>query len=284
MDYYILLDGVKQGPFDIITMIKKVKNGSLNLSSMVSEKAEGPFREARHLEEVANMIDEHSNPSTSTADAAKTRMTLKASFHEGLELWIRRILDYTIIAAVIIALGLGAESMLKTVFTNGNMIPSYIAAVVIMTLFFEFCYYVLETKRSQKADLGELLLVLKRTILPFFVLSLVLSLFVLVFGISAPIGFLASFGATVVLTFLIFTPFIATDSKISVLTAAKLSIRRVKSLGGDNFGVLLAIISINLFAAIVPILLGQHLLGIGLFISLPVTISALAYIYDQIFV
>lgn len=281
MEYFILQDGVKQGPYDLITMIKKVKNGSLGLEAMVSEKAEGPFREASHIEEVAALIHEHAKP---TVGAKLTKgdhvsMTLKACFHEGMELWIRHIMDYTLVAGLIMAIGLGLKSLMGNTTT-----ASYIGTVVIMTLFFEFCYYVLETKRSQRAEMRDLMGIVKRTFLPFFGFSLVVSTFVLAYGLGMQAGFIATLVAVVLLTFLAFTPFIATDSGMGVIRAATLSFQRVKSIGGDNFGVVLAIISINLFAAILPGLLQPALLGVGLFISLPVTISALAYIYDQIFI
>ena len=284
MEFFILNEGVRQGPFDLIAMMKKVKNGTLTASSMVSEQVDGPYIEASHIQEVAGLIEEHSNPSSGNLDGHSLNMTLKASFQEGVELWVRRILDYTIAAGAIIAVGFGLQTFIRPLVGVNSLVPSYVSAVLVMTLFFEFCYYVLETKRSQRVDVKDFLGVIKRTLPQFFVIALGLSAFVLAYAISPQIGLLATLVALVVMTVFVFTPFIATDSTMGVMRSAKLSFQKVTSVGADNFGVILAIVSINLFAAILPGMLLKDLLGLGLFISLPVTISALAYIYDQVFI
>ncbi len=284
MEYFVLNEGVRLGPFDLIGMIKKIKNGTLTVNSMVSEHVEGPYREASGVEEVAKLIEEHSNPTAGEGGGNNLKMTLKASFQEGVELWVRRILDYTLFAGAIIAVGFSLRAIFQPLMGEESMIPSYISSVLVMACFFEFCYYVLETKRSQRIDIKDFLAVIKRTLPQFLGISLVLSVFVLAYEVSGQVGLLATLIMLVVLTIFIFTPFIATDSNMGVLRSAKLSMQKVTSVGADNFGVILAIVAINLFAAILPGMLLHDLLGLGLFISLPVTISALAYIYDQIFV
>jgi len=37
MEYYILVDGAKQGPFDIVSMIRKIRNGQLLPDTMISD-------------------------------------------------------------------------------------------------------------------------------------------------------------------------------------------------------------------------------------------------------
>ena len=284
MEYFILNEGVRQGPFDLIGMIKKIKNGTLTVNSMVSEQVEGPYIEAANIDQVAKLIEEHSNPSAGEGANGDLTMTLKVSFQEGVELWVRRILDYTLFAGAIIAVGFSLRAIFQPMMGASSMFPYYMSSVVVMSFFFEFCYYVLETKRSQRVDIKDFIAVIKRTLPQFIGISLVLSLFVLAYGISTQVGLLATLVVLVVITIFVFTPFIATDSNMGVMRSAKLSMQKVTSIGADNFGVILAIVAINLFAAILPGMLLKDLLGLGLFISLPVTISALAYIYDQIFV
>lgn len=286
MEYFILQEGVKQGPFDLITMIKKVKNGSLTGNTMVSEKTDGPFREAEMVDEVAILIREHANPSPATLSGSGhyANISLSAAFHEGLELWVRRVVEYTIFAAIIMGIAYVINATMRGFLAVHPIIPVYFGTLVLMTLFFEFCYYVLETKRSQRVHAKEFMAVAKRTFFPFLLFSAVLSLFVLGFGISMSVGLVTTTIALVALTFLIFAPFIATDSGMGIFRAAKISAQRVRTMGADNFGVVLAIVSFNIFAAVLPALIGPELLGLGLFISLPVTISALSYIYDQIFI
>ena len=284
MEYFILNEGVKQGPFDVITMIKKVKNGMLTETSMISEQVDGPYREAVQVEEVAKLVREHANPSAGSVNSLNIKMTLAASFQEGIELWVRRILDYTVISGIIIAAGFGFK-MIFLPFTGVVSIwPTYISTVLVIALFFEFCYYVLETKRSQRVNMGDFLLVIKRTLPQFMGISILLSTFVLAYGISLQAGLVATLVVLIIMTVFVFTPFIATDSHMGVLRSGKLSMQKIMIMGLDNFGVILAIVSINLFAAILPGMLLRDLLGLGLFISLPITISALAYIYDQVFV
>ena len=283
MEYFILVDNIKQGPFDLITMIKKVKNGTLTAETMVSDNIGGLAKKASEFEDIADIIAEHSNPTIySSGTGESLKMTFKTSFQEGLELWTRRIIDYTLIAMLIMAMGFGFQSMGQMV--TGGVFPVYIGTAFTMALFFEFCFYVLETKRSQKADLAEVTLVIKRTIAPFFGISLVISSFVLFYALGREVGFIATVIAMVALTYLIFMPFLATDGNMSIRRAAALSFQKVKSMGADNFGVVLAIIAVNLFAAILPAMANENLLGLGLFLSLPITFSAVAYIYDQIFV
>lgn len=283
MEYFLLVDGKKQGPFDMIAMIKKIKNGNLNADSMVARAIDGEYIKATEIQEVANLLEEHANPDV-TVRAVNVQMTLKVSVQEGIELWVRRVLDYTLIAGVFLAVGFGVKALFKTILPIGSVLSSYFGCMVVMSLFCVFCYYVLETKRSQSVDFKDFFRATKRNYLGFLLLSMPLSLFIMLYSVSMEFGLLASFVTLLVITLLVFVPFLAMDGGMGVLNAAKLSVKKVLSLGGDNFGVILAIISINLFTAILPSLIKPELLGLGLFISIPITISALAYIYDQIFV
>ena len=284
MEYFVLNEGVRQGPFDLIGMIKKIKNGTLAINSLISANIDGPYTEAGNLPEVAKLIEEHSNPTADINNNTNLTMTLKASFQEGVELWVRRILDYTLIAGAIMAVGFSLRALFQPLMGANSMFPYYLASVLVMAAFFEFCYYVLETKRNHKVDIADFIAVIKRTLPQFLGFSVLLSLFMLGYGVSTQLGLLATLVMLVVITVFAFTPFIATDSNMGVMRSAKLSFQKVTNIGADNFGVILAIVSINLFAALLPGMLMQDLFGLGLFISLPVTISALAYVYDQIFV
>jgi hypothetical protein len=283
MEYYILINNEKQGPFDLVTLIKKVKNGNLTSETLVSQSPDGPFTAVSQLPEIAQIIEERVNP-TEGDRQENINMTLKAAILEGMELWMRRVLDYTLISGIIMAVGFGLQNLIKMFLPFGSVIPSYLASVMVIALFFSFCNYVIEVKRSQHVNFGEFGRNMRRTLPGFIVVGAIIALFILPYGINIAFGVLASLGMLIVLTFLSFMPFLATDSDMGVMKAAKLSIRKVKNLGLENFGVLFALISINLFVAIIPGILMPQLLSFGLFISIPVTISAIAYIYDQVFV
>jgi len=282
MEYFLLLDGKKQGPFDMIAIIKKVKNGALNAESLISQGAGAEFVKASDIPEVAELIEEHAHPNVDGSSFGG-KITLKACVLEGVELWSRRIIDYTLLAGLVLAAAFGVR-MLASKAMPDSILPAYLGGVLAIFLFSLFFCYVLETKRSQSIDIKEFLQVVKRNALGFAGLSLFLGLFILPYGIGMTAGLLFNFVFVFIITLLVFTPFLAKDAGVGVLESARLSAKRVIKVGGDNFGVIFAVVALNLFVAILPGLIMPELLGIGLFLSLPVTISALAYIYDQIFV
>jgi uncharacterized membrane protein len=94
---------------------------------------------------------------------------------------------------------------------------------------------------------------------------------------------MAMIGMLFVATLTVFVPFLILDNDLSLGQALKHSIKRVLSSGVDNFGSVLALVGINIIAAILPSLFAPSLYFFGLFISLPITVAAFAYMYDSMF-
>lgn len=56
-EYYIINNNEKTGPFDIITMIKKIKNGSVREETLIADP-NGITRKAIEFDDLADLINE----------------------------------------------------------------------------------------------------------------------------------------------------------------------------------------------------------------------------------
>ena len=194
-------------------------------------------------------------------------------------------LSFTIISGGILALTFSLSKTLGKIpaLADFPFIAAYIVSFVASFLYLNFFSYILFAKRSQALETKKFAAQTKRALGSNIFFAALLALFTMtnalspLLGIGSMISFLifASLGA--------FVPFIVFDKKIGFGAAFAQSSKKVMGGGSETIGIVLAIIALNIIVAILPAIFVPNLFIFGLFISIPITVSSLAYIYDEIF-
>lgn len=280
MNYYIVVNGVKEGPYDILSFIKKVKNGTVDAQTQVSINEAGPYRPAIEVEELKSIIKAEVGQ-VSSHDVKIDIMTL---LNDSSELWIRRVVEYTLFFGMIIVAGFGISTGLNgsPFFADYIFVTNYIISVICFTLFGFFTCYVLTTKRSQDLDKSEIKGLLKFSLAPLLMFSALISIFILLVGINAIITVITLVVMTITLTVLIFVPLLVTDHKMGLKRAVVASIEGFRSLDISAMVLILVIISINIAGALVPAIIDSRILLLGLIVIVPLSLTIIAHIYDHV--
>ncbi len=268
MEYYILEKNARSGPFDIVTMIRKIRNQSLSRDTLVEigtgEEEAAPAQPAGEIEKLAEIFEETAR--IFTAEARTHHYSLKKSFQSGL-VFLQNHLTTMVYAGFVMLLTMACAMGLLT-FLPGILACAATYYVFLMLLFI-FAYIVLRMARGQSADLASSLSVVGNH-------SKQILIAVLVIGTLSNLGMLAlAVPGLMLLTLYIFTPFLILDKQLDFWDAMEASRRMTSVRGIDFFSITFALVVVNFIGAIA--------LLFPLVITLPVTMYALAELYDEHF-
>lgn len=287
MDYYIVVNGQKTGPYDLLGFIKKVKNGLVTPETLVATHEEGPFVPAAEIKEVSDIIAAETGKVRQVAvphsTGPGTSFRLGKLLADGVELWTRRVIEYTLFMGVIIVAGFFCSLSLKKIqlIADYPFISNYVVGVICTTLLGLFFYYVLVTKRSQDPDKQEIKAVMKISLPTLLLFAAILSLSTLVFGINPIISISIIAIMLFAISFLIFVPFLVVDHRMNLRRAVLVSLESFRAMKGSTMAIIFILVGINIAAAVLPGFLANDLVLLGLMVSMPITVASLAYIYDQ---
>ena len=284
MDYYVVINEQKQGPFDFLAIIKKVKNGAIKRDTLISIDNGVNFVPAGNINEISKVL-----ASDGANSAALVSRDLKISFKnmlvEGVDLWTRKIINYTIFLGVIFVLGFGFSQGLKQiqVIADYSFIADYLTGVVCYTLLGLFFYYVLQSKRSQEGDFKDFQAVIMPSLLPLLAFAAIISLLNIIYTFSPASFIIATLISTIVFTIVAFVPFLITDLKMSLSRAVSTSLKQYRIVDKSCILTVFILIAMNTVTALVLAMISPNFMVIGLIITVPITVAALSYIYDQVF-
>lgn len=275
--YYINEKDRKLGPFDMIAVIKKIRNGSLNQNTLVSLDIDDESRPARHFEELMKLIAEYGE---SAGHYGHTEgIDLKEYLVRGFEILQRKV-DSTIYAGLFIlaAIGVSYPFVRTELFVwFGRVWLNYFFPIFFSYMIFVlFFYYMLLVKRGQGATIKEVFSGVAPVWKQLALGGAMLSMFSLASGALGVWSLVLLPPLFFVLSYVVFVPFLVIDHQVSLRVAVIQSVNQVRAIGIPGALVIWTFLLINIIGA-API-------GIGLVISLPVTLGALAEIYDDLFV
>lgn len=283
MDYYIVVNGQKQGPYDLLGFIKKVKNHVVTPDTLVATNEAGPFIPASQLDEIKEVLIAHHNikpPSIQKEGSIK----LSRVIADGFDLWMRRVLEYTLLMGAIIVIGIFSLIGFKKIqlLADYSFLAEYLSGVITITLIGLFFYYVLITKRNQEPEFSEIGGIAKGAFPTLLIFAALMSLSLIIYSINLFFSIVVVALMLLVVSFLIFVPFLVVDHKMGLGRAIFVSLESFRSMSLSNMAIVFLLVTINIIAALLPVVLASNLGFLALLISLPITVSALAYIYDQV--
>lgn len=280
MHYFIEENGRKQGPFDMIAMLRRVRSGRLKRMDVIWLDWAGERVSAYQVPEFEEMFCEYEDgeAGNDVVPDAPANLSLGKLLKDGLEYIVQHVIITVITGALLFAILFGGGIIASLL---PAMIGFPLACVWGFLLFALFQIGMLRINRMQIVTPDFFMGVLKRSGLSITIISTVSAL--LVGGIPVILATMLEmpwlmawvfFPGSVLWFALFFAPMIAADRRIGALAAMGQSVKLLGRIGANNASVLFTVWMLNfIFGAT----------GILLVITLPLTLIILCDVYDSHF-
>ncbi len=297
-EFYIQSANGKEGPYDLMLMMRKINNGKLAPQDMIFAGDAEEARPAIQIPELTVYFDDSQEPETSKADkpqkqkkAEKRPKTPKPEIERIIDklsltsmlrdAWLffveNQILGF--LTGGVMLVTLLATLLLDTIFPT--FMTTFLSCILSAYLFYLFMIFTLQRVRSQEISVNYWKGVLKKTSKPLLIASVIgcgipIGLPIIIGGYVSSVFYLFVIPGLVIFTVLIFVPLVIYDRpELSYKKALEQSTYWVRAIGLDNLGVLVGLVFINLICATAIFL--------PLFITVPLTAIALTDLYEEHF-
>ncbi|MAR56790.1 MAG: hypothetical protein CMM93_06370 [Rickettsiales bacterium] len=275
MQFYILENDGRVGPFDAMGMIKRIRNGKLTESTLVlSEDADEPIA-AGQISIFHEYFHEAENPARPTDDQhIVNELSLGGMMRFGLN-------EMSENQDTLVFAGAGCLVLVLIGALLAKLLPIAVASLITAALFgpalFIFMAYVLFKMRGQEVR-DSLTTTFKQQGTGIFGPVLVLSLLLLALPgvISAfigPFAFIFLLLTFIVFFFFMLAPFYWADGTVKGAACLKQSWTWVTSQNGEVIGALAMLAFINALACAMMV--------VPMFVTLPISAFVLADLYER---
>lgn len=265
MQYFIITDHGEEGPYDLLSIVRKVKNGSLTAETKVRLDGQTEPTTAAQAEGIAELFAPEDEEEKTTASLNDVRQyDVKRIFLEGWE-FVSMHQTTVITTGLFIVMALIGGVICARV----PLVGIALTFTFLFVLFSCYVYLITKKTRGQAFHFIDILPILQSSLVPLTLAGLVLSIPVILGTILLLVPGLF------VITFYLFTPMLIMEQKRGFWEAMEVSRKKVMSMGSHNIGVLLALVVAN-FVGLICFLF-------PLLITLPLTVSELSEIYDDQF-
>lgn len=268
MQLYILENGSKDGPFDLITMIKKIRNHSVTAETMVfDEKNETPVPAGQHrkLQEVFRELEQETRTPHFSQGATY-------SFGKVMSVGWQFLQTNPVISlftGVFLLTVIVMATLMHLLLPEPLRVLGYF--VMIVLTFYLLSAYMMALLRMSHGQPVDILKILGRV--GWYSQSLLVAASIVALLTLVGMVLLAIPGLFV-LTIYIFTPLLIIEGDMEFWDAMEASRKAIMSRGTDMLGIIFGLVVINFISA---------MLIIPLLISLPITFGALCELYDEFF-
>ncbi len=275
--YYIEEEHHQLGPFDLISMIRKIRNGQVGRQTPVMVQGEETYRPAESIDDLADVFIEMES-SVVVEEAPKVSLGFMQLAKRGAEFFAQNLI-MSVYTGVFLLLAVILNTIIATVTGTG---PVFIIIAGIIG-YFLFSLYLMATLRKARMQLlsGHFFVnMVKRSGLHILGVSALIALPVFVVptilaSLAGPLLLaLILLPGSLLMMWFFYAPFYAADHGMGTIDALSASMHAVRSIGGDNFISLYLVLFVNFIAATIPIFL---------LLTLPITIGALCEVYDDHF-
>jgi hypothetical protein len=275
MQYYILRDSEQEGPYDLIAIIRKIKNGSLSRSSILLDGDKKVV--AENIPQLEEVFNEHEKAFALSDEKGYVPAGYFTALKKGWEL-VRFHLSFAVVTGIHALIALTVVYLLSGIFEN--LLLGLLSALWCYFIFIIYTLSILRKSRMQllniryyknlMAKYGGQLVILAQI---FVVITAFLPIiFTPILGPLAYFLFLVP--GSLLLTYIFFVPMVMCDRGVSIKEAFVINHERMKYGGLDNFTLCYTLLMTNIIAA--PTIVGP-------FIILPVTFAALSEVYDSLY-
>ena len=267
MGFYIRYETHQDGPFDLVTMIRKIRKGLVPPETLVMEESD-PHAQAARLHPQLNSFFREMEEDYVSDEAANMmeHLNFSAIMRYGWDFFSHNLVVGMISGMAIFAtLCYGIVILLAS---GGSLLPSLL--LISVTAVFFLCGFIFLLQRLQRQ-------------LPFSLNSLRrfygenwsnVTLFSCVFALLILAGFAAFIiPGLILLSYLAFAPILVVDRNYHFWHAIEASYRTVKHHGVRLYPIMLGLVGINILAG---------LFVFPLIITLPVTFAGVLELYNQL--
>lgn len=278
--YYIIENNIHHGPFDMVAMMKKIRMGNvLPDTSLCNSKDPDTVFQANQIPQFASYFDELAENDYSNPFDEVLKFSTKQSIIDGWQFILDNQLSVAF-AGVLLICGV----ILNIIFAPAGIIGSIISSALLFVLFTCYLIYLQRINRGQVFDGAYIVSKIKPNIL-----SVLTCGFIIFFPIGLGVGLLMEdnnllslIGVTIMVIFgipmlslFIFAPMLIVDRNISFIDALSISLKACKNkTKGDIFTIIFTLMFLNYIGAMVFL--------IPLLFTMPITLSAICNIYDEI--
>lgn len=278
-EFYIQHEHRQHGPFDMMSMIRKIRNGQLQRDTMIIIMGEESSRRAADITEFYEIFEEVER---SGDDGDEGRAVPTFAFMQLLKNGTEVLLG-NLVTSVYTGMFLLLLSISLLVFHQvaGGMGLAVLGSITGTFLFFFYQLAILRKIRMQLLNGQFLSSSIKRSGLQLFIVALIIGM--AVFGIPlllaqllGPLALaLILLPGSLIMMFMFFAPILVADRGMKATEAMRASYASMRSLGRDNFITLYLVMLVNF--------IGAACLLIPLILTLPISVAALCEIYDDYF-
>ncbi len=278
-EFYIEYNHQQLGPYDLMTMIRKIRNGQVTRDTIVQVSSMEGARKAGDWHHFFEVFIEADQERAQGNSSEKRSLSFVQMIKAGLEtLSMNLVMSvYTGIFLIAFVLIVGALFAL----IGGGAVLMLLIGIVAYFLFSLYLLAILRKTRMQLLSAQYFKSILKRSGLQLLAVSSLLGL--LIFGVPGVIAALTGpfalalilLPGSVLMMLFLFAPIAVADRGLKAKEAMQFSKQAMKSLGRDNFIALYLVLLVNF--------IGGTLLLVPLLLTLPVTIAALCEVYDDHF-
>lgn len=279
MDYFIRDKQQPDGPHDMMALIRKIRNGAIGESTIISKGIEGELKAAGQWPELAEFF-----ASADTDDVVISRHAHAKPPKQFIDILVQNIQflrNNPIIAVysgffVVLWLIVGALFL-----AAGHILPSLVGVVLSYFLLGGYFHGIYRFVRGNPLGFGGLVAKVGATAIPMLLASVIFAFLMLpaliiyhyvlpqdMAAISLPIVFISMF---IIMTFFAFVPLLIVQKRRKFLEAIFESYRAVMQNKAENIGIVFGLTTLNfIFLPFLPVIL-------------PITSTALAELYEEQF-
>lgn len=276
-DYYIFNGEQLDGPFDLISMVRKIRNDRLYRKSMVCTHPDYPPRCADEFPELLGVFDEEEDDTLAEMKPDRHhRLSLGYLLKEGVD-FLRTNQIMSVFSGLVLMAALAGS------FALGHILEG-VGLYIITSVWCYYLFMVLQALTIRKTRmqiitgdfLSNMFRVMGMRLLMLStlagMLTIALPLILIHFAGLYALG-LILFPGSLVMLMLLFAPLLIVDRNYTVSEAIQKSAKMAFGSGTDNMTTLYFLLLINFIAG--PFV-------IALLITLPITMSALSVAYDEL--
>ncbi len=287
-EYYIITESGATGPYDLVALVVKVRNGSLppDMYIQCGDTPEAkPAREWVELQEFFAAPSDNTNKKMAYQKNAR-KLYLSEALKTGLN-FLQQNQVSAVLSGCFLLAALFVAWLINCILPDDKQIAFFVIVLIFLHLLFScYMFMILRMVRGQPinfpytfkkigAELFKMFLASGFISFPFIVGLILFTnfqdrLFVSVIGLL-----IAIIPGLYTLTVYSFAPLLIIEQGCGVWEAMHLSRGAVLKSGFDNFGVYFSLNAINFIAGVLVLF--------PMVITLPVTIGALTDSYDELF-
>lgn len=261
MNYYVVMpDGQEAGPFDVLALIRKVKNGSLTPDSILKAENSPQALPAKDIEEISRLFSGEEKKPAQKQNIGESYQ-LKALLQSGWRFF--HFNQSSVIITGVFLITVVMAVLITSQIPRAGYLLSFVASFVI---FAGYHHVISQMNHGRPVGVPDMFAKIKVNMAQLLLAGLVLS-------VPVTLGTILLIApGLLILTLYIFTPLLIIDKGYGFWVAMEKSRRKAMNMGSNNFGVLFALVVLNFFAGIFLL---------PLLISLPVTMAAISDIFDR---